>query len=195
MASRPAHPRYRSAFSSCATSRASSASLSDDEDAITPAGPIVAAAAVEETRNSSSKAIRRKRRAVSPADSNPDVPSFSLDDGAGFCYLNGPDAASASDPLAAGMDSLSLWRRMLAVQRVFGCYNSARISAALDDEALQSRVPRSSRRGLDVFSSSLCTANQDAELPGHVLICSTTASRTSRTTSASRSSTSSSTER
>ncbi|EJT68473.1 hypothetical protein GGTG_13949 [Gaeumannomyces tritici R3-111a-1] len=160
MASRPAHPRYRSAFSSCATSRASSASLSDDEDAITPAGPIVAAAAaVEETRNSSSKAIRRKRRAVSPADSNPDVPSFSLDDGAGFCYLNGPDAASASDPLAAGMDSLSLWRRMLAVQRVFGCYNSARISAALDDEALQSRVP--SRACLDLLNDSIAHLPDD----------------------------------
>ncbi|KAL8377354.1 hypothetical protein RB595_008166 [Gaeumannomyces hyphopodioides] len=158
MASRPAHPRYRSAFSSCATSRASSASLSDDEDAITPAGPIVAAA-VEETRHSSSssKAGRRKRRAVSPVDSNPDVSSFSLDDGVGFCYLgansNGHDAASASDPLAAGMDSLSLWRRMLAVQRVFGCYNSARISAALDDEALQSRVP--SRACLDLLNDGI----------------------------------------
>lgn len=141
MAAKSAHPRYRSATSSCATSRASSAALSDDEDAITPAGPVV----VEETRHnsSSSKAGRRKRRAVSPADSNPDVPSFSLDDGVGFCY---PDAYNnnhhdaASDPLAAGMDSLSLWRRMLTVQRVFGCYNSARISAALDDETLQSRV-------------------------------------------------------
>ncbi|KLU85625.1 hypothetical protein MAPG_04647 [Magnaporthiopsis poae ATCC 64411] len=167
MAARTAHPRYRSATSSCATSRASSAALSDDEDAITPAGPVV----VEETRHNnnsssngnSSKAGRRKRRAVSPADSNLDVPSFSLDDGVGFCYLdaynNSHHDAASSDPLAAGMDSLSLWRRMLAVQRVFGCYNSARISAALDDETLQSRVP--SRACLDLLNDSIAHLPED----------------------------------
>lgn len=32
----------------------------------------------------------------------------------------------------ADMDTQTLWRRMLAVQRVFGCYKSARMNAALD---------------------------------------------------------------
>jgi len=30
------------------------------------------------------------------------------------------------------VDSVTLWRRMLVIQRMFGCYNSARMQAAID---------------------------------------------------------------
>jgi len=30
------------------------------------------------------------------------------------------------------VDATTLWRRMLVIQRIFGCYNSARMRAALD---------------------------------------------------------------
>jgi hypothetical protein len=35
---------------------------------------------------------------------------------------------------SAGLDAAQLWERMLSVQRVFGCYNSARMRAALEAE-------------------------------------------------------------
>lgn len=64
-----------------------------------------------------------------------------------------------------GIDAETLWRRMLAVQRRFGCYNSARMRAAVDledaseDMAGGVSVIAPSRTCLDLLNDSI-----DAEL-------------------------------
>lgn len=40
-----------------------------------------------------------------------------------------PDSPAATE---SDIDSETLWRRMLEIQRTFGCYNSARMDAALE---------------------------------------------------------------
>lgn len=40
----------------------------------------------------------------------------------------------------AELDNAVLWRRMLNLQRRYHCYNSARMSAALEDESLEAVV-------------------------------------------------------
>jgi hypothetical protein len=56
-----------------------------------------------------------------------------------------PAAAAAVDGLPApfadgSVDTALLWRRMLAVQRRFRCYNSARMTAALESEEVEAQV-------------------------------------------------------
>lgn len=50
-----------------------------------------------------------------------------------------PCASSSDTP----PDNAHLWRRMLALQRRYHCYNSARMSAALEDEAVEAVVRES----------------------------------------------------
>lgn len=51
------------------------------------------------------------------------------------------------------IDLNTLWHRMLAIQRVFGCYNSARMRAALDSGVEDEFVP--SRTCLDLLNDSI----------------------------------------
>ncbi|KAH8890285.1 hypothetical protein GQ53DRAFT_601388, partial [Thozetella sp. PMI_491] len=50
-------------------------------------------------------------------------------------------------------DAATLWRRMLTVQKLFGCYNSARMQAALELGADSGFVP--SKTCLDLMNDSL----------------------------------------
>ncbi|KAK0724632.1 hypothetical protein B0H67DRAFT_449079, partial [Lasiosphaeris hirsuta] len=50
------------------------------------------------------------------------------------------------------VDAETLWKRMLAIQRMFGCYNSARMRAALDTGA-EGFIP--SRTCLDLLNDSI----------------------------------------
>ncbi|CAK7225738.1 hypothetical protein SEUCBS140593_006005 [Sporothrix eucalyptigena] len=54
------------------------------------------------------------------------------------------------------LDDARLWRRMLALQRRFHCYNSARMSAALEDAEVEAVVPP--RACLDLLNDSMSTA-------------------------------------
>ncbi len=88
-------------------SRASTSSLSDSEDAITPCPAETAQLPQQEQQGQPGQhASRRRSWRISQA------------------YL---DPVDADD-----VDAESLWRRMLTVQKIFGCYNSARMRAALD---------------------------------------------------------------
>ncbi len=108
-------------------SRASFVSLSDDEDAITPvtategpsAHPPVAATA------------------FTPAESFDLRRSSMTSDKLEACR----DQQGLFDPAEGEqLDTAHVWKRMLALQRMFGCYNSARMSAALEDEAVEAVV-------------------------------------------------------
>ncbi|KAK0625015.1 hypothetical protein B0T17DRAFT_531686 [Bombardia bombarda] len=52
-----------------------------------------------------------------------------------------------------GVDPETLWRRMLAIQRIFGCYNSARMRAAIDMGVEGGFVP--SMTCLDLLNDSI----------------------------------------
>ncbi|KAK1760152.1 hypothetical protein QBC47DRAFT_366534 [Echria macrotheca] len=51
------------------------------------------------------------------------------------------------------VDTETLWRRMLAIQRLFGCYNSARMRAALEMGEESGFIP--SKTGLDLLNDSI----------------------------------------
>jgi hypothetical protein len=109
----PFNANAMSSASSLASPRRSTSShySSDDDDAITPA-PASCVALPQAAQQP--QELPRAHVTPSPASSRR----------SSFSGLT-PPAESV------GVDSDRLWKRMLSVQRVFGCYNSARMSAAL----------------------------------------------------------------
>lgn len=92
--------------------RGSAASFnSDDEDAITPC-PVETSKPQEQDHHTTQSPRPRTRRSKSWRDT---MWHFDPLDGEGD-----------------GVDPSRLWQKMLAIQRVFGCYNSARMRAALE---------------------------------------------------------------
>jgi hypothetical protein len=98
-------------------SRASSPSLSDDEDAITPAAAMcpLALPTLESQETSHMTTGQESRRSSVGSD------HFELADW-------------------EHLDTAYLWRRMLLLQKKLHCYNSARMTAALEDEHIQAIV-------------------------------------------------------
>ncbi len=112
-----------------ATSRASSASLSDDDfsdhaDAITP---------IDEHLPDTPMAMAMPANPPPPPPLPPST-SASASPAAMLSALPPPDSPS---------DNARLWRRMLALQRRYHCYNSARMSAALESESVEAAVRES----------------------------------------------------
>lgn len=97
------------------TSRGSTSSLSDDEDAITPCPPQSVAPGPFQQQYHHQEPQNRNAPATTTAPRRRSNQSVT-------------ETESEIDDIDAG----TLWRRMLAIQRVFGCYNSARMRAALD---------------------------------------------------------------
>ncbi|KAK0712396.1 hypothetical protein B0T26DRAFT_714180 [Lasiosphaeria miniovina] len=130
--------------------RSSTSSLSDNNDlAITPC-PVDSSAAphaAQQWRTRPAGAPQGQARTTPPPSWRNSLAASSLD---GLDGGEPPDAGNNGD----GVDSRTLWRRMLAIQRMFGCYNSARMRAALDagvdDERL---IP--SRTCLDLLNDSI----------------------------------------
>lgn len=117
--------------------------FSHDEDAITPAGPV--------TFISPSKIAPESRCLGRPGSAAGSIDSQSSS--------STVTSTSSSMSFSPAVETADLWRRMLAVQRIYHCYNSARISAALDNEVLQKRIP--SRACLDLLNDGI------SQLPEH----------------------------
>lgn len=109
----------------------STSSLSDDDDAITPC-PLEVTNSKQrqprpqqdvqtQTHQHRAQAAGGVQRRNSWRDSIQGAPH----------HLDGLETNSCSNK-EKDVDAETLWRRMLAVQRVFGCYNSARMRAALE---------------------------------------------------------------
>ncbi|CAK7273318.1 hypothetical protein SEPCBS119000_005592 [Sporothrix epigloea] len=102
--------------------RASSSSLSNHDDSITP---------VEEQDNQSEVELHEKHMTQTTAVAAP---------------------RTADDPF----DDARLWQRMLALQRRYHCYKSARMSAAIQDAQVEAVVPP--RACMDLLNDSMATA-------------------------------------
>ena len=127
--SRPAFHRWGTSAGSASST---TSSLSDDEDAITPCPPQTNSVQRFEDKRHDCRETAHKQRHV-PAQ-NSSAPSPRRRDSwrsSQVMHLDG-HAEREADTSMHEVDAQTLWRRMLAVQRAFGCYNSARMDAALD---------------------------------------------------------------
>ncbi|KAI6355469.1 hypothetical protein MCOR25_008191 [Pyricularia grisea] len=136
-------------FASRSTSWSTS---SNDDDAITPVAQEsffshpVPAVAIPVAPETPAPELRRPASAAGSMDSRSSTSTTAT-------------SSSSSSSLCPAVDAADLWRRMLAVQRIYHCYNSARISAALDNEVLQKRVP--SRACLDLLNDGISHLPED----------------------------------
>ncbi|KAK3689116.1 hypothetical protein B0T22DRAFT_480338 [Podospora appendiculata] len=74
---------------------------------------------------------------------------------------NGDAAAAGRIESDIDVDAETLWHRMLAIQKMFGCYNSARMRAALDTGAESGFIP--SRTCLDLLNDSIDQLPEEAK--------------------------------
>lgn len=117
------------------SAHSSTSSLSDDEDAITPC-PVERPSSnqhqtSQHTQSTQTQQPHQRRR---PQEGMHRKESWrdSIAGGAPH-HLEGLERGSEDGcGIASEVDEETLWRRMLAIQRVFGCYNSARMRAALE---------------------------------------------------------------
>ncbi|EFW98643.1 hypothetical protein CMQ_4495 [Grosmannia clavigera kw1407] len=120
------------------SSQGSSASFSDNDDAITP--------------------IYKGAEVDTDADgSEPECPTSHLSQTSCSAPPLRKSTAETADTAGTAdtADTAYLWRQMLALQRRFHCYNSARISAALENELVEAIVPP--RACLDLLNDSVTT--------------------------------------
>ncbi|CAK7266186.1 hypothetical protein SEPCBS57363_001967 [Sporothrix epigloea] len=66
------------------------------------------------------------------------------------------NVAAAPQAVDDPFDDARLWQRMLALQRRYHCYNSARMSAAIQDAQVEAVVPP--RACMDLLNDSMATA-------------------------------------
>ncbi|EPE09304.1 hypothetical protein F503_07080 [Ophiostoma piceae UAMH 11346] len=104
----------------------------------------------------------RRSFSRSSRSSRASTASLSDSDGDSFVSTSSALSAHAADGLATN-DTL-LWHRMLALQRQYHCYNSARMSAALQDDTMA--IPP--RACLDLLNDSIATADLCDEARAHV---------------------------
>ncbi|KAK3385660.1 hypothetical protein B0H63DRAFT_473368 [Podospora didyma] len=147
----------------------STSSFSDDEDAITPC-PVDTHQSEQQhqqqARDSSTQTHHTNQRPTARRSN-----SWRNSLAASFEHGESSDAEAEhnNNDATPEIDSKTLWRRMLVIQRMFGCYNSARMQAALEtgtgfeDGFVPSRIcldllndsidtlPEESRRRLDEF--------------------------------------------
>jgi hypothetical protein len=130
---RPIYER-RSSTSRGSTSASSTSSFSDDEDAITPCPP--QSFSEEHQFEQQDRTPRQQPR--SPKSHRPNAEkrqSWRSSQVMSAHDSTEPHPESLDGGVEPEVDSVTLWRRMLVIQRMFGCYNSARMRAALDTGA------------------------------------------------------------
>jgi len=127
------------------SSRASTPTFSDDEDAITP---IIEAAPTPQP--------------VSPAPTPAPAlehNSRSRTSSVGSARTDASSHQSLAFEVSEHVDAARLWQRMLALQRKYRCYTSARITAAVENDDVGAIVP--SRACLDLLNDSISTMPED----------------------------------
>jgi len=136
------------------SSTTSSYSGDSDEDAITPcpphSQPNASLEQLERREQTEQQPTHRRPSVHGPRRQRPTSWRSTLSYEAGE-----PDTTTITD--AEAVDPETLWRRMLALQRRFGCYNSARMRAALDQDV--DAVP--SRTCLDLLNDSIDTLPEE----------------------------------
>jgi hypothetical protein len=110
--------------------------MSDDEDAITPCPPQKKSFSPQNDRGSEPRPQHGQQHHPRPNAQRQDSWRSSL--------LIDETSAETAETKSTEVDSVTLWRRMLVIQRLFGCYNSARMSAALEMGDDGARVVRMS---------------------------------------------------
>lgn len=112
------------------TTNPSSCCTSDDEDAITPCSspPPEPQSPIDEHQHQQP----HQHAAPSPTASAANPPALLASPRKNSSQSAQQQDCWHFDPTdGVDMDDERLWRRMLAIQRIFHCYNSARMSAAL----------------------------------------------------------------
>lgn len=140
----------------------STASFSDDDDAITPCSspPPADTHTAPSARPSSPDAARAHFSAPTnlPEGAHHAVPHLRRGSANSDQLEACRDGVWHFDPAEGkAMDDERLWRRMLAIQRTFHCYNSARMSAALTELEMGQDVGQfvPSRTCLDLLNDSI----------------------------------------
>ncbi|RYP15856.1 hypothetical protein DL765_005470 [Monosporascus sp. GIB2] len=138
-----------------AKSRATS--VVDDIDAITPCPP---------AQDSRPNGPLRLPSPVHDFDSTGSVSLCSECDVAGLAHAGAVDSGRRRDSVKAleqgtDGDPERLWKRMLALQQVYGCYNSARMSAALSSGDFNLLLP--SKACLDLLNEHMTLLPDEAE--------------------------------
>ncbi|KAK0649583.1 hypothetical protein B0T16DRAFT_456985 [Cercophora newfieldiana] len=136
----------RSSTSRGSTSASSTSSFSDDEDAITPCPP--QSFPQQEQQHEEEQRQQPRPKSHRPNAERPRPQSWRSSQ-----VMPAHDDDSPHAEIEAEVDSVTLWRRMLVIQRMFGCYNSARMRAALDLGVEDKFVP--SRTCLDLLNDSI----------------------------------------
>ncbi|CAJ2510607.1 Uu.00g062320.m01.CDS01 [Anthostomella pinea] len=131
----------------------SRSSMADDIDAITPCPPPTKSQDIISPIPTSAINDYRTRRSESPSSvcSSLDAGEFTVRRRASVKAL---EEGTNGDPEA-------LWRRMLRLQQEFGCYNSARMSAALSSG--DASLLRPSKACLDLLNETMTILPDEAE--------------------------------
>lgn len=148
----------------------STASFSDDDDAITPCPSPPPATDAETHTRPSQHPLPLSASRPDAGRTHSSAPT-SLPQGTHHAVPHLRRGSANSDQLEAcrdsvwhfdpaegkAMDDERLWRRMLAIQRTFHCYNSARMSAALTELEMGQDVGQfvPSRTCLDLLNDSI----------------------------------------
>lgn len=135
------------------SAHSSTSSFSDDDDAITPC-PLEATSSKQQPQQQSQPPPTHQRR---PQNGVHRTNSWRDSIHGTPHHLEGLETAGPSEGNTVDVDAETLWCRMLAIQRVFGCYNSARMRAALEMDGDNSNssgfIP--SRTCLDLLNDSI----------------------------------------
>ncbi|KAI0014773.1 hypothetical protein F4780DRAFT_169427 [Xylariomycetidae sp. FL0641] len=130
-------------------------SMDDDIDAITPCPPETTTedAVVSQPASVASIDDLRSRRSMSPS-------SFCSSVSDQESIERKRESVRALEEGTNG-DPEKLWKRMLALQRIYGCYNSARMSAALSSG--NTSLLRPSKACLDLMNDNMHLSADEAE--------------------------------
>ncbi|RYP75335.1 hypothetical protein DL771_002431 [Monosporascus sp. 5C6A] len=139
------------------SAKSSATSVVDDIDAITPCPP---------EQDSPPSGPLCLPRPVHDFGSARSVSLCSECDVAGLAHTGAIDSGRRRDSVKAleqgtDGDPERLWKRMLALQQIYGCYNSARMSAALSSGDFSLLLP--SKACLDLLNEHMTLSPDEAE--------------------------------
>ncbi|KAI1862369.1 uncharacterized protein JN550_010231 [Neoarthrinium moseri] len=140
---------------SYARTSATSSPCIDDVDAITPCPPSAKLSNMD--TSVFSDGIRELRQSRSPSPSSINA---SMSNVQGGSFERRRNSVKTLEEGTEG-DPERLWKRMLALQQIYGCYRSARMSAALELRDTSTLLP--SKACLDLMNEDISMIPDDVE--------------------------------
>ncbi|KAI0121309.1 hypothetical protein BJ170DRAFT_141384 [Xylariales sp. AK1849] len=140
-----------SAFSTRSSLRA----IDDDIDAITPCPPTPCRTEAQPSPFSCAISDITASRSPSPSSCNESMSAMQVG-----AFEQRRNSVRTLEEGTEG-DPKRLWRRMLALQQIYGCYKSARMSAALESGDISSLLP--SKACLDLLNDGMEALPDEAE--------------------------------